>query len=30
VAPDRFRGIRLIAKWDPDEDLNNGRYVIPR
>ena len=30
VAPDRFRGIRLITKWDADEALNNGRYVIPR
>jgi predicted TIM-barrel fold metal-dependent hydrolase len=30
VAPDRFRGIRLIVKWDADEELNNGRYVIPR
>lgn len=30
VAPDRFRGIRLIVKWDADEQLNNGRYVIPR
>ena len=30
VAPDRFRGIRLISKWDADEELNNGRYVIPR
>ena len=26
----RFRGIRLTTKWDADEDLNTGRYVIPR
>src|SRR5690606_18052209 len=30
AAADRFRGIRLIVKWDVDETLNNGRYVIPR
>jgi predicted TIM-barrel fold metal-dependent hydrolase len=30
AAKDRFRGIRLITKWDADEALNNGRYVIPR
>ena len=30
VAPDRFRGIRLIVKWDAEEELNNGRYIIPR
>jgi predicted TIM-barrel fold metal-dependent hydrolase len=30
VAPHRFRGIRLIVKWDAAEELNNGRYVIPR
>lgn len=30
VASDRFRGIRLITKWDADEALNNGRYAIPR
>lgn len=30
AAPDRFRGIRLIVKWDTDEGLNNGRYLIPR
>ena len=29
-ATDRFRGIRLITKWDQDPALNNGRYVIPR
>lgn len=26
----RFRGIRLITKWDADEALNNGRFVIAR
>jgi predicted TIM-barrel fold metal-dependent hydrolase len=26
----RFRGIRFITKWDPDEDLNTGRYKPPR
>jgi L-fuconolactonase len=30
TSPERFRGIRLITKWDPLEALNNGRYVIPR
>jgi predicted TIM-barrel fold metal-dependent hydrolase len=30
AAPDRFRSIRLIVKWDADEELNNGRFVIPR
>jgi predicted TIM-barrel fold metal-dependent hydrolase len=30
AATERFRGIRLITKWDADEALNNGRYVIPR
>jgi predicted TIM-barrel fold metal-dependent hydrolase len=30
VAPDRFRGIRLIVKWDSADELNNGRFVIPR
>ena len=30
VAGERFRGIRMITKWDGDEDLNNGRYIIPR
>lgn len=29
TAPDRFRGIRLSTKWDPDEGLNHGRYVVP-
>ncbi len=26
----RFKGIRLIVKWDPDEQLNNGRVIVPR
>ena len=26
----RFRGIRVITKWDADEDLNTGRYIVPR
>lgn len=26
----RFRGIRVITKWDADEELNNGRYIVPR
>jgi L-fuconolactonase len=30
TSSERFRGIRLITKWDPDETLNNGRYVIPQ
>lgn len=30
AAPERFRGIRLITKWDAEEELNNGRFVIPR
>jgi predicted TIM-barrel fold metal-dependent hydrolase len=30
AAGERFRGIRMIVKWDADEALNNGRYVIPR
>jgi len=25
----RFRGIRVTAKWDADELLNNSRYAIP-
>ena len=29
AAGGRFRGIRLITKWDADEALNNGRYLIP-
>jgi predicted TIM-barrel fold metal-dependent hydrolase len=29
AAGGRFRGIRLITKWDADEQLNNGRYLIP-
>ena len=30
AAGERFRGIRMIVKWDADEELNNGRYIIPR
>ena len=30
AAGGRFKGIRLITKWDADESLNNGRYIIPR
>ena len=26
----RFRGIRVITKWDSDEGLNTGRYIMPR
>jgi predicted TIM-barrel fold metal-dependent hydrolase len=29
TASKRYRGIRLITKWDADEALNNSRYVIP-
>ena len=29
-AAERFRGIRLITKWDHDQALNNGRYVLPQ
>ncbi|MBO9352382.1 amidohydrolase family protein [Bordetella petrii] len=29
ASPDRVRGIRLSTKWDPDEALNHGRYVVP-
>jgi predicted TIM-barrel fold metal-dependent hydrolase len=29
-ASPRYRGIRLTTKWDADDDLNTGRYVIPR
>jgi L-fuconolactonase len=28
TAPKRYRGIRLITKWDADEKLNNSRYLI--
>jgi len=28
TAPRRYRGIRLITKWDADEKLNNSRYLI--
>jgi len=30
ISRERFRGIRLITKWDPDEELNNGRLIVPR
>jgi predicted TIM-barrel fold metal-dependent hydrolase len=26
----RFRGIRVTTKWDADETLNTGRYIVPR
>jgi predicted TIM-barrel fold metal-dependent hydrolase len=26
----RFRGIRVSTKWDADEKLNTGRYIVPR
>jgi L-fuconolactonase len=26
----RFRGIRVTTKWDSDEALNTGRYIVPR
>jgi L-fuconolactonase len=26
----RYRGIRVSTKWDPDEELNTTRYVVPR
>ena len=29
ASPDRVRSIRLSTKWDPDEALNHGRYVVP-
>ena len=29
ASRERFRGIRLSTKWDPDEELNHGRYVVP-
>lgn len=25
----RFKGIRVTTKWDADEDLNTGRYIVP-
>jgi len=28
-ASSRYRGIRLTTKWDADDDLNTGRYLIP-
>ena len=30
VGGERFRGIRVTTKWDSDEDLNTGRYIVPR
>jgi len=30
AAGGRFRGIRVSTKWDPDEDLNTTRYIVPR
>jgi L-fuconolactonase len=29
AAGGRMRGIRFIAKWDADEELNTGRYKAP-
>lgn len=29
ASPQRLRGIRLSTKWDPDEALNHGRYIVP-
>jgi L-fuconolactonase len=29
AADGRLRGIRFIAKWDADEELNTGRYKAP-
>lgn len=29
TSPKRVRSIRLSTKWDPDEALNHGRYVVP-
>ena len=26
----RYRGIRVTTKWDADEALNTGRYIVPR
>lgn len=28
-ASTRYRGIRLTTKWDADDDLNTGRYLVP-
>lgn len=28
-ASPRYRGIRLTTKWDADDDLNTGRYLVP-
>ncbi|MSP96603.1 MAG: amidohydrolase [Betaproteobacteria bacterium] len=30
VCGERFRGIRIITKWDSDEELNTGRLIVPR
>lgn len=30
AAGGRFRGIRVTTKWDADETLNTGRYIVPR
>lgn len=30
VGGGRFRGIRVTTKWDADEALNTGRYIVPR
>ena len=30
AASTRFRGVRVTTKWDPDEELNTGRYIVPR
>jgi len=30
AAGGRFKGIRLTTKWDADEALNTGRYIVPR
>lgn len=29
-ASPRYRGIRLTTKWDADDELNTGRYLVPR
>ena len=29
VGGGRLRGVRVITKWDSDEALNNGRFVVP-
>ena len=30
IAPERFRGIRLSAVWDPDPSLSTGRFIVPQ